>query len=199
VFVAIATGAIPGSDGTITACYANSTGRLRVIDTGATPPEHCSSKESQVSWNQQGPAGPPGPAGPAGPAGPQGAASCDAARPLVCPDADLADGESVKLILDGFSFLENVHTFRASCTTADSCTIILADQGAAPLSVSAWYQTAASGDPTARRDFTLVVVDAGDDPISKFFVHRGTPSALLYDGDHWQLTLTAEVLQQLAP
>jgi type VI secretion system secreted protein Hcp len=96
---AVAVGSIPGSDGTITGCYAGPNGltingvaggpiateppgTLRVIDPSksglpnATPDEYqCRAKEeSTITWNQQGPAGPQGAAGPQGSTGAQGAA-----------------------------------------------------------------------------------------------------------------------------
>lgn len=102
---AIAAGAIPGSDGTITACYASKTedgvpqditindgreapGTLRVIDPslphtltqpGAGPTPNLAAvclpeEETQITWNQKGPAGPTGATGPQGPAGAGGAA-----------------------------------------------------------------------------------------------------------------------------
>ena len=51
--------AIPAGNGTITACYKNSGGALRVIDAdkGAT----CTSLETTLTWNQKGPTGPTGP------------------------------------------------------------------------------------------------------------------------------------------
>jgi Collagen triple helix repeat (20 copies)/Domain of unknown function DUF11 len=67
--VGVATGAIPGGDGTIRACYTKVGGVLRVIDVEKSPPERCTSLERAISWNQ---AGQPGPAGPAGPPGPKG-------------------------------------------------------------------------------------------------------------------------------
>ena len=52
----------------IQACYAKSTGALRVVvSTGA-----CKSGEVAISWGQQGEQGPVGPTGPQGPAGPEG-------------------------------------------------------------------------------------------------------------------------------
>ncbi|HEV3094742.1 MAG TPA: type VI secretion system tube protein TssD [Solirubrobacteraceae bacterium] len=92
---AIAAGAIPGSDGTITGCYAGTTaspfidqyneppGALRVIDpslpaklpTGApNPAAACQEGESTITWNQQGPTGPQGPQGAPGTPGSQGSA-----------------------------------------------------------------------------------------------------------------------------
>jgi type VI secretion system secreted protein Hcp len=101
---AVAAGSIPGSDGTITGCYAGTEGAaivykdltyrelpgaLRVIDPdlphtitlpAGGPPEPnpaavCDPKEeTQITWNQKGPAGPQGPAGPSGAPGSQGSA-----------------------------------------------------------------------------------------------------------------------------
>jgi hypothetical protein len=65
----IATGAIPGSDGKISACYGKIGGVVRVIDVEKAPADKCTSLEKGISWNQ---AGAPGPAGPIGPAGPKG-------------------------------------------------------------------------------------------------------------------------------
>jgi hypothetical protein len=65
----VATGAIPGGGGKISACYTKIGGVLRVIDVEKASPERCTRFEESISWNQ---AGQPGPAGPAGPAGPKG-------------------------------------------------------------------------------------------------------------------------------
>jgi type VI secretion system secreted protein Hcp len=108
VGAAVAAGSIPGSDGTITACYANKTdengnpqivvidnipeppGALRVIDPGKATPagaapnpaSSCVPGESMITWNQAGPQGPPGPPGSPGTAGIQGAQGAQGA-PLV--------------------------------------------------------------------------------------------------------------------
>ena len=67
----VAYATIPGSNGTINGCYEKRTGALRVIDADAGA--KCTSFETPISWNQQGPKGPSGPAGPGGPAGADGA------------------------------------------------------------------------------------------------------------------------------
>lgn len=64
----VAFAAIP-SNGVISACYVKSGGTLRVIDATTG---NCSSKETSLSWNVQGPAGPQGSPGPSGPPGPTG-------------------------------------------------------------------------------------------------------------------------------
>ena len=51
---------IPGSDGTISACYAKKNGALRVID-GAS--EQCGADEAALTLNETGPRGEPGPPG----------------------------------------------------------------------------------------------------------------------------------------
>jgi type VI secretion system secreted protein Hcp len=87
---AIAVGAIPGSDGTITGCYLTNTakapglrdGQLRIIDLslpsqlptgGPNPAGACLSDESPISWSQSGPSGPQGATGAAGGQGTPGA------------------------------------------------------------------------------------------------------------------------------
>jgi type VI secretion system secreted protein Hcp len=74
----VAVASIPNADKTINGCYNTASGALRVIDSATS---QCTSKETPISWSQQGPKGDPGvpgvtgangPAGPAGPAGPQG-------------------------------------------------------------------------------------------------------------------------------
>lgn len=64
--VGVATGAIPGADGTITACHAkvSSVRYLRLIDKQAG--ESCKGQEKQLTWNQKGPKGDPGPPGASG-------------------------------------------------------------------------------------------------------------------------------------
>jgi type VI secretion system secreted protein Hcp len=110
VGAAFAAGAIPGSDGTITGCYANSTdgngnpepvvignvpeppGALRVIDpsdpatlpSGApNPAGSCMPGESQITWNQSGPQGPTGQTGATGVSGAQGVAGAAGATGAV--------------------------------------------------------------------------------------------------------------------
>jgi hypothetical protein len=70
--VGIATGAIPGSNGKISACYKKVDGSLRTIDIEKSPPQTCKSTETAISWNQTGPAGPQGEQGIQGPKGDKG-------------------------------------------------------------------------------------------------------------------------------
>ncbi len=66
-----ATQSIPGADGTISGCYDNLSGSLRVIDAEAG--DICdATTETSLNWNQLGPEGPPGATGPQGPQGPPG-------------------------------------------------------------------------------------------------------------------------------
>ncbi len=127
---AIAAGSIPGSDGTITGCYAGPNGAvlavngdgtvtepagaLRVIDptlTGAggpagAPPDPLASKcepqqETQITWNQKGPAGPVGPRGEEGKAGGQGAAGSQGT-----PGTPLIGGTTFGVSGGGSTFLK---------------------------------------------------------------------------------------------
>ena len=68
----VAVASIPNADNVINGCYSNGSGTLRVIDTSST---QCTSKETALSWNQQGVPGTPGAPGTPrapGPTGPQG-------------------------------------------------------------------------------------------------------------------------------
>ena len=47
---AMAVGAIPGSNGTITGCYSNKDGSLRIVDAG----QKCGKKETRLTWNEKG-------------------------------------------------------------------------------------------------------------------------------------------------
>ena len=49
---------IPDADEVFHGCYSNRTGALRMIDTEAG--DSCTSKESPIFWNQEGPRGPAG-------------------------------------------------------------------------------------------------------------------------------------------
>jgi hypothetical protein len=70
--------AIPGGGGVIHGCYDKQSGLVRVTDTATNKPKACTTSESALDWNQQGPqgiqgvAGPQGATGAQGPAGPQG-------------------------------------------------------------------------------------------------------------------------------
>jgi len=198
----VATGAIPGGDGTITGCYKVKGGAVRVIDaeSGAT----CSSDEVKLSWSQKGPAGPAGAAGPKGDKGdpgPAGPAGCDAARLLLCPDADLTSGQTMILSIDGYEILR-VARYKINCTTggtAPTCELVLTGAATGPTEVDAWYANAAKNLPTGTRSFTLTVQDSSGTPVRKFFVERGHPTALLNQGDSYQLTLVAEQVQKVNP
>ena len=81
--VAFAT--IPDANKVYTACVLKNVGTIRLIDPSLPSSNlmgHCSSLETQISWNQQGQAGAAGPQGPkgdTGPAGPQGPPGKDGA------------------------------------------------------------------------------------------------------------------------
>ncbi len=124
---AIAAGAIPGSDGTITGCYANKfnedlpqnvpvwedavepPGALRVINPqgarlptgGPNPARECVPGESTITWNEKGPPGPQGEEGKAGPAGGQGAGGAQGA-----PGAPLIGDTTFGLAGTGSTFLK---------------------------------------------------------------------------------------------
>jgi type VI secretion system secreted protein Hcp len=129
---AIAAGAIPGSDGTITGCYNSKTengvpqalffddaseppGGLRVIDpslphtvvpaAGAPAIPNmdavCEPGETQITWNQKGPAGPPGEEGKAGGSGPAGGQGAPGTPLIGGTTFGLSGGGTTFLKLDG--------------------------------------------------------------------------------------------------
>jgi hypothetical protein len=78
----IAWATIPGSDGTISACYGKRTGLVRIYDpSGSGLLRGCLANEVPISWNQ---AGPTGATGDPGPKGDQGPADVDHAYFATC-------------------------------------------------------------------------------------------------------------------
>ena len=70
---AVAAASIPEASNTIHACYLNTGGNLRVIDSAAPGAACDGAGETALAWNQSGPQGPAGPKGDTGPAGAAGA------------------------------------------------------------------------------------------------------------------------------
>jgi Collagen triple helix repeat (20 copies) len=71
----VAYATIPGGGNVYTACLLKNVGTVRLIDPSLPASNvmgHCTSLETQVSWNQNGQPGPAGPAGQPGPKGDQG-------------------------------------------------------------------------------------------------------------------------------
>jgi Collagen triple helix repeat (20 copies) len=122
----VAYAAIPGANGVINGCYEKRIGILRVIDAGAG--KTCTSLETPISWNQQGPKGDIGPQGPEGPQGPPGVQGETGTQG---PKGDKGDpGPS-----DGVAKLGN----DASLAPGQTQTIVSAD-----LSAGKWIVTAGS-------------------------------------------------------
>ena len=107
--------------GVVSACYAKSTGSVRVIDPATTT---CKSSEIALSWSESGPqgsGGPTGPAGPAGATGPTGAAGptgpvglTGAIGPIGATGADGLPGEpgpAVDLVIGKVSLTTGCGTF----------------------------------------------------------------------------------------
>jgi hypothetical protein len=201
----VATGAIPGGDGAIAACYKVKGGAVRVIDSDSGA--NCAADEVKLSWNQKGPVGPAGPKGDKGDPGAQGLATCDAARLLLCPDADLPNGQALVASIDGVEIFR-VSTYRSNCTTStdtahvtkSTCELVFTGAaGSASPTVNNWYQAAAQGNlDTARKSLSLVVSDSSGTVIRRFFVDSAMPTALLDQGDRYQLTLKADAVLRLA-
>lgn len=91
----VAYAAIPSSTGVISGCYNNRTGALRVIDAEAGA--MCTTRETPISWNQQGPPGPPGQ-----PPGPQAiTVDCGAGEKVMDALAQSANASSVTITIKG--------------------------------------------------------------------------------------------------
>jgi type VI protein secretion system component Hcp len=136
---------IPDSGGVIHACYLTKLGTLRVIDPSAG--QQCTSLETAIDWNKQGPQGiqglpgpkgdtgatgpagakgdqgdpgpqgPPGPKGDPGPQGPAGAGVPPPANTTVVGELCIPDIDSKCRFVRGFSW----GLAAASCTGPQSC------------------------------------------------------------------------------
>jgi hypothetical protein len=116
----IAYATIPGTSGTISACYEKNTGYLRVIDAEAG--RACAKVETPLSWNQRGPAGArgadgaPGKDGEPGARGPSNAYS--AARDTVGTDGRIGTSVTTLTSLDlpagAFTFAAKVGVMNVS-------------------------------------------------------------------------------------
>ncbi len=69
---------VPSANGTITVCYVNRLGTLRVIDVDAG--QKCLKGETKLTWNQTGPQGPQGQPGPQGQQGQPGSQGSQGAQ-----------------------------------------------------------------------------------------------------------------------
>jgi hypothetical protein len=145
---------------------------------------------------ETGPAGPKGEKGDRGETGPAGPSPCDG---LLCPGTDLAAGQRVSLTIDGFE-IATVGAYRTSCETASTCTVRVGGADSASLGLDAWFAAAMAGNTAAaRRSFTLTVFNSTGEPIRRFFVENGIPIEMTYQNDRFQLVLTAEAIQRIAP
>jgi hypothetical protein len=132
----IAYATIPDGNKVVSACMLKNVGTIRLIDSSLPSSNlmsHCSSLETQVSWNQQGQPGAPGPQGaqgPQGPAGPPGPAGQDGAGTETVAfsrEADNVKGNSVVLSLP---LDPGAYTFTASLSIADNADVGLNGAGA---------------------------------------------------------------------
>jgi hypothetical protein len=97
----LAVASIPSADGVINACRKNSTGDLRVIDSGAS----CPSGFTPLNWNQTGPQGPAGADGVSGLETRRATATVDAnsikSAAVVCSEGKKALGGGVEFTNPG--------------------------------------------------------------------------------------------------
>jgi len=148
------------NNGVISGCYAKSGGTLRVIDSSTGS---CSSKETSVNWNVQGPAGTQGPAGPPGVQGVQGpkgapgtngadggAGPAGPAGPAGTSDVYLAKNDGSPTVPIGITFQEVL-----GLTLADAGNYALTAKGT-------WNDNAAASDGGCRLLWSGGVLDEID-------------------------------------
>jgi hypothetical protein len=119
--VALATSSDGGK--VVTACMLKNVGTLRLIDpaqSASSLMSHCTALETQITWNQQGPAGAVGATGPAGPqgaTGPQGPAG----PPGLSTDLPTVGQFTPTQLLDGAVLTcEAVNTLGDAATTCSN-------------------------------------------------------------------------------
>jgi hypothetical protein len=142
---ALATGAIPGSDGVIHGCYNVTNGQLRVVDPATA---NCKDQETAIQWSQTGPQGPQGIPGPQGEqgvkgdTGAQGPAGQDGANGLNGTDGK--DGANGTNGIDGRTVLSGASEPDAALGS-DGDFYIFTDKGLlyGPKTNGAW------GEPTS--------------------------------------------------
>jgi hypothetical protein len=88
--------------------------------------------------------------------------------------------------------------YRASCTTPAACTMRVGGPTGSSLAFDAWFAAAMAGDPVARRDFSVVVLNNTGTPVRRFFVAHGIPTELTYQNDRFQIVLAADAIQRVA-
>lgn len=147
----IAYAAIPDANRVFTACVLNKVGAIRLIDPSLPPSNlggHCSSFETQVTWNAQGqpgapgakgdkgdpgapgadgapgPLGPKGDTGETGPAGPQGPSGATDAFMTNAPSGSTVLGPFSPVAVGSLSLAAGSYVFIASArvTSTDSST-----------------------------------------------------------------------------
>lgn len=130
----VAYATIPDSSGVIHGCYTKRGGVLSVVDLSAG--QTCSSFQTPIAWNQQGPQGDPGPQGskgdpgPSGPQGPQGDPGPSDAYSARQGSIALTDSRAVVLARDvpqgSYVVTARVEVFTGANTTGPrfvSCTL----------------------------------------------------------------------------
>jgi hypothetical protein len=91
---------------TIQACYNDTNGNLRLVNS----PSDCRNHENSISWNVAGAPGPQGPAGPQGPQGPAGSAGAQGPQGDTGPQGPAGPAGG-----------SNITTFRHIKTGANTC------------------------------------------------------------------------------
>ncbi len=89
--------------------------------------------------------------------------------------------------------------YRAGCATPATCTVRVGGPTGSALEFDAWFAAAMANNPTARRSFSLIVLDATGTPVRRFFVDDGLPTEMTHQNDRFQIVFTADGIQRVAP
>jgi hypothetical protein len=171
----VAYAAIPDSGGVYTACMLKHVGTLRLIDTtlpSSSPMSHCTTYETQVTWNQTGQQGQQGPQGPKGDIGPRGPAGADGLTHAYYDTNTLTVNDGFKQRVVGLSGLPAgtylVWATARSVSGSDTAFCQLDNNSSALDNSSAPVNSADSATPiedSKTTSFTGVVTIAGTDVV----------------------------------
>ena len=198
---------------------ANSVGKRQLRDNAVTGEKVANGSLRAADFTRgalpAGPQGPAGPAGASGAAGPQGERGAPGAKgdkgdrgeqgpagpiacdSLLCPSSDLIDNGRVNVTIDGED-IGGGTAYRAGCATPATCAVRIGGPAGSSLEFDAWFEAAMVNNPSARRTFSLVVLDNTGTPVRRFVVVNGIPTELTYQNDRFQIDLAADAILRMA-
>jgi hypothetical protein len=141
---------------------------------------------------QRGEAGERGMPGERGAPGTDGT-STDAS--LLNPANDLP--ESASLEVEGV-VVATVASYRIECSTTEECTLAIGTTETDSTLLNSWFQAALVGNPTARRDATLVLFDPQHTATARYVAVAAEPVARRFGAERLEMTFSAEQVQPIS-